>query len=45
MKVVYKITYPNGQIYVGMDLADTMFYFGSSRSGSSSRSSPLATDR
>ena len=29
MKVVYKITYPNGKVYVGMDLTDTMTYFGS----------------
>ena len=29
MKVVYKITYPNGKIYVGMDLTDTISYFGS----------------
>jgi hypothetical protein len=29
MKVVYKITYPNGKIYVGMDVTGTMLYFGS----------------
>jgi hypothetical protein len=29
VKVVYKITYPNGKIYVGMDLTGTMLYFGS----------------
>ena len=28
-RVVYKITYPNGKIYVGMDLTGTMLYFGS----------------
>ena len=28
-KVVYKITYPNGKIYVGLDLTDTALYFGS----------------
>jgi len=28
-KVIYKITYPNGKIYVGMDLTDTLTYFGS----------------
>jgi hypothetical protein len=27
-KVIYKITYPNGKIYVGMDLTDTLTYFG-----------------
>lgn len=29
MKVVYKITYPNGKIYIGMDLTDSINYFGS----------------
>jgi hypothetical protein len=29
MKVVYKITYPNGKIYVGSDLTDNINYFGS----------------
>lgn len=29
MKVIYKITYPNGKIYVGKDLTDTISYFGS----------------
>ena len=28
-KVVYKITYPNSKIYVGLDLTDTIDYFGS----------------
>lgn len=28
-KVVYRITYPNGKIYVGMDLTGTMLYVGS----------------
>jgi hypothetical protein len=28
-KVVYKITYPNGKIYVGQDLTDCVNYFGS----------------
>ncbi len=28
-KVVYRITYPNGKIYVGMDLTGTLLYFGS----------------
>ena len=30
MKVIYKITYPNGKIYVGMDLTNTTLYLGSS---------------
>ncbi|MBB5753550.1 hypothetical protein GGQ63_002620 [Prosthecomicrobium pneumaticum] len=29
MPIVYKITYPNGKIYVGMDLTDSINYFGS----------------
>ena len=29
MKIIYKITYPNGKIYVGMDLTDSINYFGS----------------
>lgn len=29
MKVVYKITYPNGKIYVGQDVTDSIGYFGS----------------
>jgi hypothetical protein len=32
MKVVYKITYPNGKIYIGKDLTDTLNYFGSANS-------------
>ena len=32
MKVVYKITYPNGKIYVGKDLTDSINYFGSANS-------------
>ncbi len=32
MKVIYKITYPNGKIYVGKDLTDTLNYFGSANS-------------
>ena len=27
--VIYKITYPNGKIYVGSDLTDSINYFGS----------------
>lgn len=32
-KQVYKITYPNGKIYVGMDLTGTYLYFGSPSAG------------
>ena len=38
-KVIYKITYPNGKIYVG---TDTMTYFGSADASSSSETSPFA---
>lgn len=31
-KVIYKITYPNGKIYIGKDLVDTLNYFGSADS-------------
>ncbi len=27
MKVIYKITYPNGKIYIGKDLTNTLNYF------------------
>ena len=29
LKVIYKITYPNGKIYIGQDVTDTINYFGS----------------
>jgi hypothetical protein len=29
MKVIYKITYPNGKIYIGKDSTDKFTYFGS----------------
>jgi hypothetical protein len=29
MKVIYKITYPNGKIYGGKDLTDSINFFGS----------------
>ncbi len=32
MKIIYKITYPNGKIYIGKDLTDTLNYFGSADS-------------
>ena len=37
MKAVYKITYPNGKIYVGQDLTGTVSYFGSANSKLESR--------
>jgi hypothetical protein len=38
-KQVYKITYPNGKIYVGMDLTGSTSYFGSP-----SAKEPIAAD-
>lgn len=32
MVVIYKITYPNGKIYVGQDRTDSINYFGSANS-------------
>lgn len=32
MNVIYKITYPNGKIYVGQDRTDSINYFGSADS-------------
>ena len=29
MKIIYKITYPNGKIYIGKDVTDSINYFGS----------------
>jgi hypothetical protein len=32
LKIIYKITYPNGKIYIGKDLTNTITYFGSPNS-------------
>ena len=32
MKWIYKITYPNGKIYIGKDLTGSINYFGSAKS-------------
>jgi len=32
MKIVYKITYPNGKIYIGQDITNSINYFGSALS-------------
>ncbi len=37
MKVIYKITYPNGKIYIGKDLTDSINYFGSAASATIAR--------
>ena len=31
MMVIYKITYPNGKIYVGQDVTNSIGYFGRRR--------------
>jgi len=33
MKIVYRITYPNGKIYIGQDITDSIGYFGSAAHG------------
>jgi hypothetical protein len=32
MPYIYKVTYPNGKIYVGQDMTDSANYFGSASS-------------
>ena len=32
MKIIYKITYPNGKFYIGKDLTGSANYFGSAHS-------------
>ena len=32
MKIIYRITYPNGKIYIGQDRTDDINYFGSADS-------------
>ncbi len=32
LKMIYKITYPNGKIYIGQDVTDSINYFGSASS-------------
>ena len=32
MNIIYKITYPNGKIYIGQDRTDSINYFGSASS-------------
>ena len=32
MKVIYRIIYPNGKIYIGQDVTDSINYFGSASS-------------
>ena len=32
MKIIHKVTYPNGKIYIGRDVTDSINYFGSASS-------------
>lgn len=43
--VVYKVTWPNGKIYVGSDLTDTISYFGSPKKRLIERDFPTRDDR
>lgn len=45
MKVIYKITYPNGKIYIGQDLTDSINYFGSASSELIAKDFPRAQRR
>lgn len=44
-KVVYKVTWPNGKIYVGSDLTDSITYFGSPDQTAIERDFPTRTAR
>lgn len=41
IKAVYKVTHPNGKIYVGKDLTGTLTYFGTPNSGLIAADFPL----
>jgi hypothetical protein len=45
MKIVYKVTWPNGKIYVGSDLTDSITYFGSPDKRSIEADFPSREDR
>ena len=45
MKIIYKVTYPNGKIYVGTDLTDSINYFGSADSALIEADFPNREDR
>ncbi len=32
IKIIYRITYPNGKIYIGQDITNSINYFGSASS-------------
>lgn len=45
MKIVYKVTWPNGKIYVGSDLTDAITYFGSPNTSLIEADFPTREDR
>lgn len=45
MMVVYKITYPNGKIYIGQDRTDSINYFGSASSAVIAADFPTRAER
>jgi hypothetical protein len=45
MKIVYKVTWPNGKIYIGSDLVDTITYFGSPNTSLIEADFPTREDR
>ena len=44
MRVIYKITYPNGKLYIGMDMTDSIGYFGSVDAGTLRGSLPVSRE-
>jgi hypothetical protein len=40
MKIIYKVTYPNGKIYIGQDVTNSINYFGSANSALIARDFP-----
>lgn len=44
MPLIYKITFPNGKIYVGSDLTDSAWYFGSPSIPAIANDYPVARD-
>jgi hypothetical protein len=45
LKVVYKVTWPNGKIYVGSDMTDSITYFGSPDKAAIERDFPTRESR
>jgi len=45
MKVIYRITWPNGKIYIGSDLTDSITYLGSPNKELIENNFPTREDR